>query len=143
MDFKIENRTESKHLPVSVNFKNHITFESTVTGTDNPGLSRTRFNFSSPNREIFKQNLENLFTNEHLLYFMNKIEDSTESIDFITQMFVSCLCEASVQSKINIKRSTNQPWFDQQCISLKKDKYKLLRKFRLSYSEVDRCNYPL
>ena len=62
-----------------------------------------------------------IFTNEHLLYFMNKIEDSTESIDFIAQiMFVSCLFEASVQSKINIKRSTNQPWFDQQCISLKK-----------------------
>ena len=64
LDFKIETRTESKHLPVSVNFKNHITFKSTMPGTNNPGLSRTlttRFNFLSSNREIFKQNLENLF----------------------------------------------------------------------------------
>ena len=120
MDFKIETRTESKHLPVSVNFKNHIAFESTMTGTNNPGLSRTRFNISSPNREIFKQNLENLFTKEQLFYFMNKIEDNTESIDFIAQVFVSCLCEASVQSKPNIKHRTNQPWFDQQYISLKR-----------------------
>ena len=113
LDFKSETRTESKHLPVSVNFRNYITFESTMTGTNNPGLSRTRFIFSSPNREIFKQNL---FTNEQLLYFMNKIEDSKESIDFIAQMFVSCVCEASVQSKLNIKHRKNQPWFDQQCI---------------------------
>ena len=33
------------------------------------------------------------------------------------------------------KRKSNQPWFDQQCASLKSDKYKLLRKFRISYSE--------
>ena len=141
LDFKIENRTESKHLPVCATLKKHLAHESNILQNDNAGLSRIRFDFSSINREIFKQNLEHLFTNEQKLHFINKIEDSTESTDVIAQMFVSCLCEASVQYKVKKNRKSNQPWFDQHCASLKSDKYKLLRKFRISYLEEDRNAY--
>ena len=141
LDFNVEFRTESKDLPVCATLKKHHERESNTTQNNDEGQSRIRFDFSGANREIFRQSLKNLFNDEQKLLIFSKIEDSTESTDVIAQMFVSCLCEASVQYNVKTKRKSNQPWFDQQCASLKSDKYRLLRKFRVSYLEEDRDAY--
>ena len=46
--------------------------------------------------DIFQQSLGNLFSNERTLH-ISRIEDNTVSTDSIANIFVSCLCEASIQ----------------------------------------------
>ena len=145
LDFDIETRTKSKHLPYSAIFKNDLLQD--INTPENRSMnntrdeSRTKYDFSDKNRYIFKQNLGNLFTNERTLHFISRIEDNTVSTGSIANMFVSCLCDASIQYTVKIKRKSNEPWFDQTCISPKRDKYRLLRKFRTLHSDGDRDAY--
>ena len=73
--------------------------------------------------DIFQQSLGNLFSNERTLH-ISRIEDNTVSTDSIANIFVSCLCDASIQYTVKTKRKSNEPWFYQTCISLKRDKYR-------------------
>ncbi|MCG8032574.1 MAG: endonuclease/exonuclease/phosphatase family protein [Candidatus Thiodiazotropha taylori] len=145
IDFTIETRTESKHLPVCTHFKNCLV-QNTATSEniqayDSVSQNLIKYDFSGQNLEIFKQNLEKRFTNEQILTFSINIDDNTVSTDTLAKMFVSCLCNASVQYTVKSKRKLSEPWFDRECVALKKDKYKLLRKFRVSHSDDDRNTY--
>ena len=82
-----------------------------------------------------------MFINEQILNFSINRDDNTVGTHNIAKMLVSCLCNAGVQCTIKSKRKLNEPCFDRECVALKKDKYRLLRKFRVSHSDDDRNAY--
>ena len=145
LDFNIETRTESKHMPVSTSLKNVCLDKDRIsnlyTETDYDSRNIMKYNFSGQNVDIFKQNIGAFFTNERVLYFMNSIDDSSVCADSIAKMFANCLCNSSVQYTVKIKHKTNAPWFDGECVCLKKQKYSTLRRFRNTNLNADRDEY--
>ncbi|MEW8548565.1 MAG: endonuclease/exonuclease/phosphatase family protein, partial [Candidatus Thiodiazotropha sp.] len=145
LDFNIEIRTESKHLPVSTSLKNVFLDTArklkSCVKNGNGSQNITKYNFSAQNVDIFKQNIGTFFTNERIHDFIIRIDDSSISADNIAKMFVSCLCDSSVQYTVKTKYKSNAPWFDEDCVRSKKQKYSILRRFRNTNSDVDRDEY--
>ena len=70
-----------------------------------------------------------------------RLHDSSLCADSIAKMFANCLCNSSVQYTVKLKHKTNAPWFDGECVCLKKQKYSTLRGFRNTNLNADRDEY--
>lgn len=90
-------------------------------------------------RELFFDNLSDVLTNSVYRKICSSIDDPSISVNDIVEQFHTVIKQAGEDFRKKPKRNIqNQPpWFDRELNTLKKDKYKALRQFRISLSETD------
>lgn len=130
--FKVEERTESSHFPVSMSLQCYINSAVLKKCITSVAPDKTIFNFSIENTEEFRNNLASLLTNAYIHSFTLRVEDKAESINVLTDAHVSMLkaCGQCCKHQIRKLKTEQEKWFDSVCKTLKAEKYRLLRQYR-------------
>ena len=136
LDFCVDSRTESPHLPVWVQLplkiKRHIERISHLMKSNSCPQAYSR---SPRDIQAFIENIKTNFTGSFLSSVMMKKEDLSEDINVIISNIVDKLkCSAIHKTRSNISK-TQPVWFDRECESLKNIKLRNLKQFRRIRSE--------
>ena len=136
LDFCVDSRTESPHLPVWVQLplkiKRHIERISHLMKSNSCQQAYSR---SPRDIQAFIENVKTNFTGSFLSSVMMKIEDLSVNINVIISNIVDKLkCSAIHKTHSNISK-TQPVWFDRECESLKNIKLRNLKQFRRIRSE--------
>lgn len=141
-EFSIEERTESSHFPLSVNLETEYSFSHT-NDMDKENNTRTKYFFNDETIKQFRDAISSKLTNEYVNIFSGRILDNNINVNDI-------LCDLNNVIKISatccVKHvrcySTDQPkWFDNECKTLKAEKYRQLRQYRRTQSIADLEQY--
>ena len=131
-DFRVAELSESSHFPLEIYFKSMSDRKNTdefVIGT----VKKTCYKFNNASIEYFKQNVDNnLMSTEVYDELVDEIDDQGNEINDVIEKIKDKLQEcAKCCTKTVMCRKTSQPdWFDNVCRQYKKDKYRLLRRYR-------------
>ena len=141
--FKVEERTESSHFPISVGLRCRLQTETVDLTNRTKKYMKTNYLFNDITSTQYHENLDSVFTNEFVHSFVMEIEDNTNTIDSIAERFTNILKDCGKCCKRRLKANSNkQPkWFDETCKQLKTDKYNLLREYRRGRNENNLIAY--
>ncbi|MEW8547342.1 MAG: reverse transcriptase family protein, partial [Candidatus Thiodiazotropha sp.] len=136
IDFCVDSRTESPHLPVWVKLplKNTVQTEQMLHAAE--PISRTQtYSRSSRDIQMFIENVKTSFTSSFLSSVIMQIEDLSVDINEIISNIVNKIkCSAVLKTHKNILK-TQPAWFDTECENLKHIKLQNLKRFRKIRSE--------
>jgi len=133
-DFKIEERSESKHFPVSV----HISCNN-ISDQRNQSLNdpQIMYKILRSQKDEYSENANLVFSNESINDFSILIDDHTTNInDIISKLVENFKSVGKPFEKCSKKPKRKNPyWFDKECKQAKTFKYRLLRNYRNHRSE--------
>ena len=102
-----------------------------------------KYCFKENNTCQYKENIASLFTNDFLHSFMVRIDNTTNTVESITESLVNVLNECAQccyrPRKLNTK--IQPQWFDEKCKTLKAEKCRLLRQYRLERNDANLTAY--
>lgn len=146
VDFNIDCRSESDHLPIHIEVKIvplYTTFEN-HSSDGNVGPVNSKIIIDESNCEVFQSLLYDKVQSGKMYELDKQIEDANFNVDAILQTFESIILDCSSQFKtkhINSKHKRKSQWFDRECKVLKSKMNNLLRKFRQSKHLNDLNSY--
>ncbi|MEW8542874.1 MAG: reverse transcriptase family protein, partial [Candidatus Thiodiazotropha sp.] len=142
--FKIEERTESAHFPLSIKFDN-VDFNIHVHtyNEDHDGYIRTKYVFNDENILEFREALNSKLTNTFVSELSGNINSIDTDVNDILKVLIEVLKSCATSCKKTFRsRNYEQPkWFDDDCKYLKAEKYRLLKRYRRSQSLIDLEQY--
>ena len=143
VDFNIEPRTESTHLPILLKLQIKSKLTENLNSCSKSQYKQDNFVFSrrSEDLNIYVENIRNYFTNSFVHDLMLRIENQSLTVEDIISELVSIFSNAGIKQKIQVRNNNQPSWFDKQCREQKKLKLKLLHKFRGSRSDNDFKEY--
>ena len=141
-DFEVSDRSESVHFPICCSLK----FDS--EDVDRPGdANQLKHDYV---KYKWKDTLKDTFL-ERFYTIYNDIKDSTFQminidingcVQLIVKMYQNAAeCMRVKTGKTYSNAKVKEPWWDKQCESLKKDKYRALRYFRITNDINDLNKY--
>ena len=142
-DFEVCNRSESVHFPIFCS----LTFDSNVindNSDDTNGLVHeyVKFRWKDTMKDTFLERFNVIYNDLRDVIFdwiQNNINDCVQTIVKLYQTAAECMRIKGRNKSSN--KQLKEPWWDQQCENLKKEKYKALRYFRRTNDAHDLNNY--
>ena len=143
MNFSVEERTESDHLPILITFEGQQDVIFNTPSNDNTDMNFLGYKIPADHKHLFTSKLSDILTNTVIREMCFAIDNDNLDINIIMDMFLSIFRQAGEDFKKKPKKvmSDSQPWFDSELKRLKKEKYKQLRQFRQSRSNEDLNTY--
>ena len=131
-NFKIEYRTESSHLPISMSIRSTFPLSDPVNERKLHN-ERHYYKFDNVSTAMYKDNLKQLLTNEYVHNLIMTIQNYTLPISTVVEQFLDMFykCGSCCLKMCKHTISLQPKWFDNTCKRLKQEKYQALRQLRL------------
>ena len=102
-----------------------------------------RYQTTDYQKQLYIAKLSDLLTNYVHCELCNSIDNLNTSINEVIGLYIAVLKESAEDFRKKPKRNLKkqEPWFDIELRELKKDKYELLRQFRITQLDSDLQNY--
>ena len=122
VDFNIEPKTESTHLPILLKLQIKSKLTENLNSCSKSQYKQDNFVFSrrSEDLNIYVETIRYYFTNSFVHDLMLRIENLSLTIKDIISELVSIFSNAGIKQKIQVRNNNQPPWFDKQCREQKK-----------------------
>ena len=101
---------------------------------------KTCYKFNNTNIECFKQNVgSNIMSSDVYGELVDEIDDQGSEINDVIEKIKDKLqeCASCCTKTVKYRKASQSCWFDNVCNTYKKDKYRLLRRYRNNRTEYN------